>query len=343
MEISDRKKKILQAVVNDYIEKAEPVSSFDIQSKYLPDYSTATIRNELVELNNLGYLEQPHASSGRVPTQLAYNLYVDKLMEKKPLSKEEIEQIESYFSEELNDIESIVKNAAKAICDITNYPAVMLPKKSKNEVIKNIKLVQITQDKALIIIITDMRVLKDNEIKLKGRNTDTAIDNASRLLNRVFAGLKMKDLDTVKMDVIAKDVEAFGELFGQAVKVLKNVSMEYEKTRDAELLVEGSSKIYNYPEFNDPERARNFMAAIETKEKLASVVGQADDIEVSVNIEKDTDMSIVSAKYTINGKDLGSAGVIGPIRMDYNKVISVLDYIGKTIDKITESEENNER
>lgn len=341
-ELSDRKKKILQAVVDDYIESAEPVSSFDIHNKHLPDFSPATIRNELVELDNLGYLEQPHASAGRIPTQLAYNLYVDSLMERKPLTSEEIEQIESYFKSELKDVESIVKSAAKAICDITNYPAVMLPKKNKNELIKSIKLVQISPQKALILIITDVRVLKESEMKLKAGHNETAIDNASRLLNRIFAGLKIKDLDAMKMDVIARDVETFGDLFTQAVGILKNISIEYERMHAGTMVVEGSSKIFNYPEFRDAAKAKNFMVALETKEKLASVVGCADDIEVAINIGKDSEMSVVSAKYTINGKELGSAGVIGPIRMDYNKVISVLDYIGKTIDKITETEEGNE-
>jgi heat-inducible transcriptional repressor len=343
MELSDRKKKILQAVVDDYITGAIPVSSKEIQKKHLPMYSSATIRSELAVLEKLGYLEQPHTSSGRIPTELAYRLYVDRLMEKKPLTRAEIEQIESYFKSHLTSVEAITKNAARAICDITNYTTVVVPKKSKGEIIKDIKLIQLSQSAALVIIITDARVLKDNEIRLRKGTTGADIDSASVILNKFFAGKKIGELSLLSGQFLEDYIADYRDLFERTVDILIKISDNYENN-SSDVLLEGGGKILNYPEYSSLDKVKRFMSVSETKDLLASAVGQS-ELEVSIKIgkeimqSKDDNFSIVSARYTINGQDIGSAGVIGPVRMDYNKVISVLDYIGKTIDKISQGDE----
>jgi heat-inducible transcriptional repressor len=343
VELSDRRKKILQAVVDDYITDAVPVSSKEIQKKHLPAYSSATIRSELAILENMGYLQQPHTSSGRIPTELAYRLYVDRLMEKKPLAPAEIEQIEGYFKSHLTSVEAIAKNAAKAICDITNYTTVVVPKKSNDEVIKSIKLIQLSQSAALVIIITDARVLKDNEIRLRKGTTGAAIDSASVILNKFFVGKRIGELSLLSGQFLKSDIADYRDLFERTIDILIKISENYEKN-SGDILLEGSNKIFNYPEYSSLDKVRRFMSVAETKNLLASAVGK-NELEVSIKIGKestqseDDNFSIVSARYAINGQDIGSAGVIGPVRMDYNKVISVLDYIGKTIDKISEDDE----
>ena len=207
MILSERKRKILLAVVEDYIQDAAPVSSKDIQEKYLPDCSSATIRNELSALESMGYLVQPHVSSGRIPSEKAFRLYVDELMETEPLTGAETALIDRYFesyADRMGSVEGVVANVAKLISDITNYTSVAVKSFAKSECIKSITVLPISDDSALVVIVTDTQVLKDNVIRTENLD-DKSASKASEWLNRMFAG---KSLDELKnrqgpMEIVA--------------------------------------------------------------------------------------------------------------------------------------------
>lgn len=341
MPLSERKKKILKAVVDGYIESATPVSSKEIQEKHLPDCSSATIRNELSALESMGYLVQPHVSAGRAPSEKAFRLYVDELMEAGPLTETEISVIDNYFTKQIDNIEDVVGNVAKVLSEITNYTSVFIKERVKTEKVEGIKLVQLTQSSALLIIVTDNNVFKDNIIDLPEHLDDKGVDKAQKWLNKLFAGRTLCDIasDKNEKQIIADEFSLYRRLYEKVLELLVKLS----NCADKEVITQGAGKILEYPEYSDPELAKNFIAAIEQKQQLAEMFEDENNnenkAEFSVKIGQEDETlpegcSVVSARINFNDKIHGSAGVIGPVRMNYKKVVSVLDHISKLLDNI---------
>ncbi|MEG1923747.1 MAG: heat-inducible transcriptional repressor HrcA [Clostridia bacterium] len=335
--LSDRKRKILKAVVDDYIESAEPVSSKNICDKYLTDCSPATVRNELSALESMGYLVQPHVSAGRIPSQKAFRMYVDELMTVKPLSNEEIEVIDKYFQQRAGNVEELVMNVAKIISDITNYTSVVVKNKGEEEYIRRVTVVELNEKSALVVIVTDNSVLKDSIIDLPIDLDENGIKTANNWLNRVFCGKKVSEISNI--DVIMSDISIdfalYRELYKKIVEILKKCNKGGQ-----EITTSGSSKILDYPEYNDIDKAKDFLTKLETKSDLMEIFDTSKgDFEMVIKIGQEQNnmpegCSMVSAKINVKDKMVGSAGVIGPIRMDYKKIVSVLEHIGQLIDKM---------
>ena len=315
-ELSQRKKKILKAVVDEYISSASPVSSGGIKQKYFDDVSSATIRAELSTLEDMGYLIQPHTSAGRVPSKEAYMMYVSEFLEEHPLSSEEISLIDNSFREKFTEVEDIIKRTAKVISDVTNYTSVIVLKNINKVTIKNIKLVGLDDKTALVIIITD-----------------SGINDAAAVLNKAFAGKTVAEVKNPDDD-IARELAEVKTLYNSVLRILES----YAEQSDEDFVVEGASKMLSHPD-TDMNSARNFLSLVESKRGISSVIDKDEDIEFSVKIGKDDTggldgCAIVTAKYSIGGHEVGHAGVIGPERMDYGKVMSVLHYIAGGLDRM---------
>lgn len=337
MELSDRKKKILQVVVDDYIADVEPISSKKVQQRHLTDVSSATIRSELAALEELGFLGHPHTSAGKVPLPKAYRYYVDKLMEKGRLTLKEIDYIQSHFNSHLSETETLVKNVVKVISDITNYTGLGLENTENDEIIQNIKLVPLSDKTVLLIVVTETKVLKDSIIITDFAIEELFIETGAEILCNIFCGKKISEAVRIGEDIIFTEFNNYRSLFQNILDVFK----EYIEKSGEKIFTEGATKILSCPEFSDIDKARNFLSIIDSKSKLVSMLkdGSAKSVELTVKIgsdelEETKDFSIVTANYSILGKCIGSAGVIGPIRMDYRKVVSVLDCIRVTIDEI---------
>jgi len=333
MELSERKAKILQAVVDDYIKDAQPLSSKYLQDKHMPDLSSATIRSELAALEEMGYLIQPHISAGRVPSAKAYRLYVEELMKGGSLTVAERKTIEEHLQNKAGEVEDIVRSTAKVISDMTNYTSVILLKKIDKVLIRKIKLVDLMDGNVLVVIITDCGVIKD-AVAVESSTEESYFEIATTILNNIFSG---KHLGEVKDNegAITGEMQRFRELIGGVIKAVERYSDD-----SAKIYLEGEHKIFDYPEYNDIDKAKNFLTVVDTKEELYKVVEDSNAIEFSVRIDKDesgggiSDCSIVTAKYSIQGKEIGQAGVIGPTRMNYDKVFAVLEYISKMLNGI---------
>lgn len=334
MELSDRKKNILRLVVDDYIETATPVSSRSITEKYLTTISSATVRSELAALEELGYLYQPHTSAGRVPSKEAYKLYVSELMVRENLSVEELEQIEKLFLEKTNDVETIVKNTAKVISELTEYTSLAITSHDMAEVIRNIKLFRIMPDSVLLVIVTDNKLLKDNVIKLPANLPDESLDNANNLLGQFFIGKTFSEVCDNSF-VIDDAFLGYKAVFLAVIDALKTYVSNKE-----EVVLEGEEKILDHPEYADVDRIKQFMSVVTKKDKVFNLLSGNKGISVNIKIGKEgyeeipEDCSLVTATYTANGKEIGTYGVIGPTRMDYKKVVSVLENVGRFLDSI---------
>ncbi len=329
--LSDRKKKVLGALVDSYITDAEPISSSAIKNKYMPDVSSATIRSELATLEELGYLVQPHVSSGRVPSAKAYRFYVDCLLSE--CGDMDVDGLDETLKRRMSSVEELVRETAKTVSDVTNYTSLMVLSGADSLTVKEVKLVDLYDDSALVLVITDAGVIKDKTVAVPKDADGNYIELASRILNATFAGKTLAEIGN-SAPVLEENIEGMKALVDEVIRLLT----EYRQARESELYLEGADKIFQYPEARDVDNVRSFVSIISKKEKLHDLVAGDGDLEIEVKIGEQASedlkhMALVTARYSIDGKEIGHVGVIGPERMDYKKVMSVLRQLVRAFEK----------
>lgn len=336
MELSDRKKKILQYVVDDYIETAVPVSSKSLTERHLKDISSATVRNELSALEELGYLTQLHTSSGRVPSAEAYKLYVSDLMVKDKLSAKELDYIKKIFLEKADNLEEVIKNTTKVISELTSYTSVGIQSHDLSEKIVSIKFFRYKPDSALVIIVTEMRLLKDNFIAVPESMTEEQLKDAEKVLDNMCRNKTFGEICEMKPEM-EDSFMGYKNIFVNVIEALKT----YMQTTDEDVVMAGEDKILDHPEYADIGKIKDFLSVVTSKDKVMNLlVDENRDIKINVKIGADgyddipKECSLVTATYSANGTKLGTYGVIGPIRMDYQKVVAVLENVGKILESI---------
>ena len=341
MKLSDRKKKILQIVVDDYIATAQPVSSKSITEKYMKDLSSATVRSELAGLEELGFLTQLHTSSGRVPSIEAYKLYVAELMDKSNLSLQEVGAIKDAFISRSNNLEEVVQNTVKVISDLTDYTSIGYASHNSEDEIVKLNIFRYKSNQALLLIVTENTLIRDRFINIPAEMTDLQIEEASEIISKLFVGKKLGDI--VSLGQAFKDeLSSYREIFENVMLAIE----DYVINNNSDIVLEGENKILNHPEYTDSEKVKNFLSVVTSKNKLAGLLaGENDNIEVSIKIggegssDMPSDCSLVTATYSASGVKIGTYGVIGPLRMDYQKVVSVLEGVGQILEDILKKKE----
>ncbi len=336
MELSDRKKKILQYVVDDYIETAVPISSKSLTEKHMNNVSSATIRNELSALEELGYLTQLHTSSGRVPSAEAYKLYVSDLMVKDKLTAKELDYIKKIFLDKADNLEEVIRNTTKVISELTSYTSVGMPNKDGKEKIESVKFFRFRKDSALVIIVTELRLLKDNYITVSENMTDEQLSDAEKVLCNMFRGKTFEDICNMKPEV-EDNFLGYKNIFVNVIEALKT----YVETSGEDVVIAGEDKIFEHPDYADVGKIKDFLSVVTSKDKVMNLlVGEDRHIKINVKIGSDgydeipKECSLVTATYSANGTPLGTYGVIGPVRMDYQKVVAVLENVGRILESI---------
>ncbi len=336
MKLSDRKKKILQIVVDDYISTAQPVSSKSITEKYMTDISSATVRSELAQLEELGFLSQLHTSSGRVPSIEAYKLYVSELMDKSRLTQKEVGVIKNAFKDHADNLERVVQNAVKVISDLTDYTSVAYTQTSDKEKIIKIDIFRYKPHQALLLIVTENTLIRDKFIEIPETMSESQIEEASKLISKLFIGKEFKEIIGLA-DVVREEFAGYREIFESVMSAIE----DYIANKNGEVIMEGQGKILNQPEYNDSQKVKNFLSVVTSKDKLVDLLANdSDNIEINIKIggedgkEMPDDCSLVTATYSASGVKIGTYGVIGPLRMDYQKVVSVLEGVGKILEDI---------
>ncbi len=330
--MEDRKKKILQAIVEEYINTAEPVSSGSIAKKYGLDLSSATIRNEMADLERVGYIEKPHTSSGRVPSAKGYRLYVDELLNDRNISLAEIKYIQSKLMAKINEIEDLTKIATSTISEVTHYTTVAIGPKNQTQNIEEIKFVLLGTRMLMAVILTDAGVIKETIIKFDQDISEEQVETLNFIFNNKLKGKSLETIDKPLQEYIFSHMNYSLSVIKPIINQLNKVMNEDEK-----IYLEGTNKAFDLPEFKSLEVARNFIKIIDQKEIFADLLntGFAKDINVYIGNENENDklkdFSIVTFKHRYKNKNLGTIGIIGPTRMDYSKVISVMKYISKKL------------
>ena len=330
--LDERKKKVLQAIVEEYVNTAEPVSSNSLTNNYGLDCSSATIRNEMAELEKIGFLDKTHTSSGRIPSAKGYRYYVDELINDQAISLEEIKYISSKLETKVNEIEDLTKITANTISEVTHYTAVSIGPKTTSQLIEEIKFVLLGSRMMMAVILTDTGLVKETIIKFDEDVNEKQVETMNYMFNHKLKGQPIETIDRPLEEYLYDKMT-------YSVSVIKPIIEQIKKVLEEDkIYLEGTNKSFDLPEFNSLEVAKNFVNILDTKELVSDMLnkGFAEDINVYIGEENEKeelkDFSVVTFKHKVNGKDLGTIGIIGPKRMNYSKVISVMKYISKKLD-----------
>ena len=337
MELSDRKLAILKAVIDDYIMTGLPIGSRTISKKHGIEFSSATIRNEMADLEELGFLVQPHTSAGRIPSHKAYRYYVDRLMKVVKLNPMEAENIKRYFQDRMSEVNEVVEKAAQALSDTTHHISMVLKPQLKQSVIKRIQIVKITERKAILLVVTDAGLVTDTVIVVPEGMSSDYMEMISVLLTEKLSQKTLEDAESNLRRSLEENLRLSREFVQDLVLAIET---SVEPQGEKGIVLGGTQNIIEYPDFMSIEKAKSFISVLQTKEMLYDMMKKATRLEFSVTIGQENevkelqDLSVVTATYKVGGKSLGSFGVIGPTRMDYSKVISILGFVSQSLNSI---------
>lgn len=337
MELDERKVKILQAVVRNYLETGEPVGSRTI-SKYTDlNLSSATIRNEMADLEEMGYIEQPHTSAGRIPTDKGYRLYVDRMLEEK---EKEVEEMKELLLEKEEKIDDLLKQAAKLLAVNTNYATMVSAPSYHQNKLKFIQLSRVDDGHILAVIVTEGNVIKNHVLPTDDYLDDETMLKLNILLNTNLNGLSIEEINLAMVASIKKMAGIHSAIIGN---VIDAVAEAIHSDEDLEIYTSGTGNIMKYPELADKEKAAGLLHTFEDKAPLnelaiSSLAGSENGIRVYIGdetpVESLKDCSVVTATYELGEGIKGTIGIVGPKRMDYDKVVDTVKSMMNQLDTL---------
>lgn len=337
--INERKKRILQAVVENYIQSAEPVGSRTISRLHNIGLSSATIRNEMADLEEMGYLMQPHTSAGRVPSEKGYRYYVDNLMEGSAISDEEEKAINrSMKKSKLREIEKIIFNSARILSSITSQTSLVMGPQFKKSSFRQLRILPLDERKGLVVLITDTGFIKNKVIEFNQILSPAELQQIVTYLNQKLCGLTIDQVTASLINELKRDLFRRLEVLEQAFILLEESLKEEQQVR---VFLGGTTNILNQPEFKTVDKVRRMLDLFEQEQLLFHILEKHMDQEgVVVKIGQENELeviqecSLITATYKIKDKTLGTVGVLGPTRMDYERVIGVVNCL---VDRLTNS------
>ena len=340
MELTDRKKQILKVVVEDYVRTAEPVGSKAIAAE-MGGVSSATIRNELSDLTELGYLEQPHTSAGRIPSPAGYRFYVNELMEKHKLSMQETERINEAMHLKMRELDRVIDQAGKLVSQFTNYPAFALTAGRDRIYISRYDLLMVDPNSFIVVAMTNTNVVKNKLVHLPSNITEPQLQLLNALLNTSFTGKTLQEITPDLMQVAEK---AAGSSYGLISLVVSFAMEVLDDLEHSSIHTAGASQLLNHPEYQDVDKAHKLLTYLSDDPNLAHLTapmmneGKDEGPKVFIGpenvAEELKDTSVVLASYDIGDGMKGVIGVVGPTRMDYAKVTAKLSYLADNLGKL---------
>jgi len=348
MDLNERKLKILQAIVSDFIHSAEPIGSRTLSKKYSMGISPATIRNEMSDLEEMGFLTHPYTSAGRVPSSKAYRLYVNNFMKRYELSEEEKKVIEHKLTSGLAEFDRTIEHAAKLLSEMTNMISFAITPKQDEDKLKYINLLPVDENTVVLMIVAESGKVSNTALKLKVPYNEERLSFLAKVMTYNYRGKTISDILT--MDII-KDFESDMEaLSGLAGSIMPKFMNTLEGMLDVELYLDGLTNIFSIPEYNDLDRAKVILETFNRKQDFTDLLINRDSGMIITIGDENTerglqDCSLITATYRINGKLVGKLGVIGPTRMKYDEITSVIEYITDNLSnafKLTGGEEEDE-
>lgn len=335
MNIDNRKEIILKAIIEEYIDSAEPVSSAVLISKYPIKFSSATIRNEMAELEKLGLIQKPYSSSGRIPSELGYRYYVDKLVEEAELSKEEVSLIKDMLEERSTTLEELLNVASTTLSELTHYTSIAVGPDIAGDKIKDVEFLLLGDTNLMVIILTDCGIIKEAIIKFEESINDDIVNDLKHIFKRKLVGKPLSTIDGKVEDYIIEELKISAQIIKKIIIELNRILNDSER-----VFLKGASKIFKLPEFKDEKVLDNLLNVIDEKENLREAfITEQDESGITIYIGEENelaelkDFSLITMSRTVNDKNFGTIGIIGPTRMDYAKVMAIMKQMAQALNK----------
>jgi len=337
MELTERKKKILRAIVEQYIRTAEPVCSKAVCELPELKVSSATVRNEMAYLTEMGYLEQPHTSAGRIPSPAGYRLYIDELMQDYRITGEEAQSMTAAFDEKMRQFDNVIAQASKIVSKMTNLPAYAVTQRSRRCTIKKFEVLSAGEGSFILLLMTDQDVVKNKLLRLPVLCGEGELKLLSAVLNASATGLTVEELTPDLLDRISRSVGPAEPLVPVILEYTGQLLREQEQ---GEVFLSGQTRLLGQPEFRDPAKAQELLtqldeemisglpAAIQPDSKMKILVGPE-------NVARELkDTSVVMTRFDIGDGMQGMIGVVGPTRMDYAQITARLSYFTESLSRM---------
>lgn len=335
--LNERKKKILQIIIEDYISSAEPVGSRTIARKYDLGLSPATIRNEMSDLDLLGYLEQPHTSAGRIPSAQAYRFYVDALIEPGTLTDNDMALIDGWYNERRRNIDDIFQSTVKILSRMTQNVSMVLTNQQTIANFCYLKFLPLDSQHAILCIVADDGSIDTNVVDIPLGMSSEEMDYLAGKMSKLLEDRNLSDISVEILQNVHTDVVEDKLIFSSLLQAVRKMT---GRRQEQKVFLGGTKQLLNQPEFRDVERVRNLLGILEEEKVLKDLLQGGEDSGLKVTIGSENkftgiqDCSMVQATYRLNGQIVGTMAVLGPTRMEYGKVISVMDYLHKYLKTI---------
>ncbi|MBQ7829511.1 MAG: heat-inducible transcription repressor HrcA [Clostridia bacterium] len=336
-ELSERKKRILKAIVDAHIVDGEPVGSkYIMQDEHL-NCSSATIRNEMAELEALGYLEQPHTSAGRVPSELGYRFYVDTLIESYAMTTTEIAEINKLLKSKMNELDQILMAASKLAGNLTNYTSFVIKPKASSVRIKRFDVIFVDRHSLLLVMISDGGAVLTKRLSIDVSVSQMTASDLAAALNDHISGLTANE---ITLPIIVELEEAMGDKAGIVNPIIKIIYESMNELDGGDLKVSGMDRLLQYPEYSNKDHLRELLGALENKEDILDLVSEPESDGVNVVIGSESSVKVMNNSALVfkpvvrDGKTIGAIGIIGPRRMDYAKVVATIEGLAGNVESM---------
>lgn len=333
--LSERKMQILRTLVDDYIKTAQPVGSRTISRKNELGLSSATIRNEMADLEEMGYISQPHTSAGRVPSDKGYRFYVDHLMQVQALRIDEVRQIKDAIERKINEINTLIRRASDIISMITGYASIALSPSLTKAALKSVQVLPVDEKKILIIVVTSTGAVRNQVVRIGFEASQDVLTVLTNYLQEKLNGLTIENIEFPSAHDIQRETGIPKEVAVHVIEGLKRCMQDIE---DSELIMNGITNLLNHPEFSDLIKVKELFELFNEQHTIKSLMNSAmkkQGLNVQIGTENEhevmRDCSLVTAVYSLGDTELGTLGILGPTRMYYSRVISAMNYIRKLI------------
>ena len=329
--MGDRQSKLLKAIVESYIKTVKPVGSKSLCKKF--KCSSATIRNDMMYLEELGYLEKTHTSSGRIPSEKGYHYYVENLMQPKEITGEDVLKLQTILNNKDLILSDAINKCMEIISDITNYTSVVLGKNSRDNILKQISIIPIDEKKVVSVLVTNTGHVENRQVYVPEDISIKEIVKTCEIVNKELIGTPINEilerLEFVIKPEIAKTMQKYEEL----CSFFYNAFSEFEGNND-DVFFGGKTNILKQPEYNEPEKIKEIINKLEDVELVKNIETDEKDIKVYIGEENnfDKDTTVIKTSYNIDG-EVGTLAIIGPKRMEYDKVVTLLDYLKSYIER----------
>lgn len=327
--IGSRQKELLKVIVEEYVKTARPVGSKSLCKKF--KCSSATIRNDMATLENLGYLEKTHISSGRIPSEEGYRYYVDNLMEPKKISGEDMLKLQTIFNNKELELNDAIAKSLEIISDITNYTSVVLGKTSSDNRLKKVEVIPINERQLIAIVVTDTGHVENKNITLEENISIEEISKTTELLNKMLVGTPIDEVPSKLEFEIKPIIRNYVENYEVVYNAFYNALSNFTSERDVRFT--GKTNILKQPEFNTVDDVKNIISKFESKDMVSKIEETNDEVKVYIgkDSEIDDNVTVVKTKYKAHGRE-GTIAIIGPKRMEYERVINMLEYLKEHIE-----------